>query len=297
MKTIRFGHARGGGRGGVSAAVLFAMAFAGAAVPGWADTPIAICGYVISVPGNYGVTTNLNCPGTAITINASNVSLKLNGFIITGPSTAVATAAYGIDINPGGPVRLNHVAIAGPGLIQNFYDGILINNVDYSQVSQITAAHNFNGIQTTPTGMVNYLTIGSNNLVANQNDGIDLAPATNSTVTYNDLSGNSFWGLCMWNGSQNTVNNNVASGNGADGFYFSNNYSRVFSNVTNGNTGSGIAIYPAVMIPLTAAVGNEIFNNTSSVGNGESDLDDQNPQGSNFWSNNVFFTASQPWIH
>lgn len=275
--------------------VFLSVTLPGAWVPASAtDIPIAACGFAINAPGNYGVAADLNCPvagASAITINASNVSLKLNGHILTGPgSTNTLTAA--INVNPGLTPRLNHVAVAGPGLIQGFNPGILIENADYTQVSEVTAAHNVDGVT---AAWVNYLTIGSNALVANKGIGLDIGEATSSVIQNNDLSGNGYMGLAMTGGSGNTVNNNVASGNGSDGIMIGDNYSRVYSNVTNGNRangmlGSGIDIYFVNFSTGQAPVGNVIFNNTSSVGNAIDDLEDQTACGMNSWSDNTFFT-------
>ncbi|MGA2714079.1 MAG: right-handed parallel beta-helix repeat-containing protein [Bryobacteraceae bacterium] len=291
-------------------AVLVGMAIglAGMAVPAFAaDIPVATCGFVINAPGNYGVVADLNCPAgaTAITINASNVSLKLNSHIITGTPGSTTTWPIGININPGLTPRLDHVGIVGPGVIQRFNNpgtGILINNTDYSLVSGVTVAFNGDGIEAVNN---NFLTVRSSQIVANLDNGLDLGVPTNNTFAYNDLSGNHNYGLWMGGGSANIVNNNVASGNGADGITIAGNYSRVYSNVTNGNGGEGIDVYPTTFenTPTggeptgVAPVGNQFFNNTSSVGNGSDDLTDNTVCGLNFWSNNVFFTGNKPCIH
>lgn len=282
------------------------LALLGTAVPASADTPITACGYVITAPGNYGVAADLTCAAnvTAVTINASNVTLKLNGYIITG--SGIATAGGGIVVSPL-PIpipppyppqpRLNHVGIAGPGLIQAFQAGVTIINTDYSQVSGVTAAHNGEGFFALDN---TYLTVTSNQFVANTGGGMNTGSNTSSTFSYNDVSGNGY-GLWLAAGSGNTVNNNTARGNGGDGITIADNYTRVYSNVTNGNGtgasgGDGIDLYftqfqgdqPYPFFPT----GNQFFNNTSAVGNGTFDIQDQTACGLNYWSNDVFFIAN-----
>ena len=59
-----------------------------------ARTAITNSGAVtISLPGSYYLTTNVTVSsGDAITITANNVTLDLNGFTVSMPSTATAAA-------------------------------------------------------------------------------------------------------------------------------------------------------------------------------------------------------------
>ena len=212
---------------------------------------IASCPFVISAPGYYVVAANLTCAGDGITITASNVSLNLNGHIITGsgPGTGI-----GIRVQPTSG-RLNHVGISGPGLIQTFQDGIDVFSTDDAQVSLVTVAGNSNGVGVVGAG-VNRLTIGSN-VIARSIVGLKLTGSVNATVTGNQVVGNDF-GILLQAGSGNTFSGNTASGNSSFGIEIFGNTSRVSSNATNGNGDAGIAIG-------AGATGNQIFSNTSSV--------------------------------
>src|SRR5262245_58888979 len=79
-------------------------------------TFINTCPTLITSPGDYLLSADLNCGGgDGITINSSNVTLKLEGHRITaGMSPGVA---IGVNSSPGG--RLDRVRILGPGLITN----------------------------------------------------------------------------------------------------------------------------------------------------------------------------------
>jgi hypothetical protein len=86
------------------------------------------------------------------------------------------------------------------------------------------------------------------------------------------------------------VSGNTVSGNSVVGIGIAEKNSRVSSNITNGN-GAGIEISPGYS-------GNEIFSNTSSVGNTGFDLADLNASClGNSWSSNVFFTKNQTCVN
>ncbi len=283
----------------------FLIAVSGTAVPVRAVTSITTCGFVISSPGNYSLDTDLAaCPFDGIKITASGVSLKLNGHTITG----VARCCFaGIAINRLSPPniypsgRLNHVAVEGPGLIQTFGSGIAVIQTDYAQIALVTAAHNLDGIDVVDS---TFVTVGSNSAVANSYLGIFLGAVGNSVVQFNDVSGN-YAGINLDRGGANngtsfanTLHNNTVNANlGRVSFgLFGNGIeagagstaSRIYSNVTNGNTGAGILVD-------SGSTGNQIFSNSSSVGNGTFDLDDDNTScDSNVWSSNVYFTLNQP---
>jgi len=279
--------------------VVAIAALAGTAVPGWAATSIAGCPFAITAPGNYIVTADLNCTGDAIDISASNVSVNLNGHIITGPGADTSPIVVGINIpgtcclNIGPSGRLNHVAIEGPGLIQNFSFGVWIGFCDFCQMSLVTAAHNGNhGL----SGLsVNSLTVRSNVLAANRYFGMVLGSSVNGVIAQNDLSGNGYDGLDLIPNSgdsvANTVNNNTVNGNLRNGIRILAKNSRIYSNVTDGNGAAGIVVELGYS-------GNQIFNNTSARGNVNFDLEDDNSScGTNVWSDNVFFTRSLLCVH
>jgi hypothetical protein len=171
-------------------------------------------------------------------------------------------------------------------------------NTDYSQVNRVTAAANVDiGIFSSSS---TFLTLGYNVTTQNGFFGIFVASATNSAVAFNEMNGNGIaagvsnkGGLLLQTGSNNQVNNNQASGNGnptagtfSSGILIFANGTQVYNNSTDGNVGAGIEI-------TAGAANNQIFSNLSSVGNGGSDLLDDNPNcGTNVWTDNVAFTKS-----
>lgn len=120
-------------------------------------TPISNANFTISSSGSYYLTTNLVCAASGITIDASYVTLDLNGFSIIGRDSA-----SGWGINTGGEYQTNLVVrngtIRGFGqlgmdvsmcrnsrfenlaLLDNVYSGMSIG--DYSQAINCRAANN-----------------------------------------------------------------------------------------------------------------------------------------------------------
>jgi parallel beta-helix repeat protein len=250
-------------------------ALAGTAVPALAVTNIGSCaGANITSPGNYQLTAKLTC---AISITASNVSLKLNGYTISPGS-----AADGIDVgSPSKPV--NHVAIQGPGLITGAYVGIDIQFSDYSQVALVTISNSKEGIS---VGEPNtFLTVASNVIGGSMLDGIFAEGCISCTISGNDVSGGASAGIEMRYGDANTVNNNTVNGNAGTGILiFQDTGLRVYGNVTNGNGKVGI---------MVNGPGTQIFSNTSSLANGMFDMWDSSLTCSgDSWSGNVFQTSA-----
>jgi parallel beta-helix repeat protein len=252
-------------------------------IPVLAVTSINSCAdATISASGNYVVNADLTC---GIAINNSNVSLQLNGHVVTGPGSGVGIGTFGGD----------HIVIEGPGLVQNFDAGVQFSNCNYCQVGLVTLAHNQNGLT---LQFASFATIGSNVIVAN-GTGLALTFVTKSTLQYNDVTGNNKSGISLRGTSEITINNNVASGNGIDGMAFTsisalgNSFLRVYSNTANGNGGAGIDI---VSGPGQPDQGNQFFNNAAR-GNGTFDLLDQNPScGADIWSSDIFFLRNQACV-
>ena len=134
----------------ISAATLFAqgsLAPPGAPAPTMktlgqieARIPISSAPFTITQPGSYYLTTNLNVTGgNAITINANQVTLDLNGFTVS--STAPSATGSGIQLasNPAditilnghikGGVTNNGGVFSGPGFANgiNYSNGLLTN--------------------------------------------------------------------------------------------------------------------------------------------------------------------------
>jgi hypothetical protein len=165
-----------------------------------AQTFINTCPTVISSPGDYLLSADLTCgAGTGITIQSSDVTLKLEGHRITagvgantGFSSAISNSSNGVT-----GTSVARVHILGPGLITSgegnafLYGVAFLSFVSQSEVSGITVlgscssgieqAGSFGGIGLTFTA----------NTLGRNGTGITVTNLTESTISKNDVSGNS----------------------------------------------------------------------------------------------------------
>jgi parallel beta-helix repeat protein len=168
-----------------------------------AVTPITACGDVITAGGTpgfqevYTLTTNLSCSGSdGIDIQASYVTINLNGHSITGDGSSLGIFAYS------SAGRLKGIVIMGPipgqSPVQSFNIGIEMDNVDNSTVQNIVLARNNYGLATDLLDQVN-----------NTVTGLKLSTNT-ATLNAND-------GFALYNSSGASVSANIAVGNGSSG--------------------------------------------------------------------------------
>lgn len=78
--------------------------------------PITSLPITITTPGSYYLTSNLSTTTTAITVEANNVTIDLNGFTLTGNGT---DNHYGVTMWNRSNIEIKN------GTIQNFYEGII----------------------------------------------------------------------------------------------------------------------------------------------------------------------------
>src|SRR5579862_268459 len=215
-------------------------------------TPVTTCGTMITEPGHYTVANDLlNCPADGIDILASNVELDLAGHQISGGDSGT-----GIDM------FASHVRILGPGTINGFSVGVLVNfgskEVD---VIGVTA----NGSSVGFLARFAKVTFGGDTATGNDT-GFLLQPSDDC-----ELSGNK------------------ATGNSGNGFLVSGDRNRIHMNVARNNGASGINI-------STGSVDNDNVSNVA-LGNAAFDLSDGNATCANKWVHNTFQTANLPCIH
>jgi hypothetical protein len=96
---------------------VLAVALLVPAAPAGAATPVTACGTVLSSPGFYALTQDLNCTGgdyssSGIQVNSSDVNLQLNGHTITGGLFGIWIGVFG-GTNVGG--TLSEATPATPG--------------------------------------------------------------------------------------------------------------------------------------------------------------------------------------
>jgi parallel beta-helix repeat protein len=267
----------------------------------------AVCPVTITSPGTYvlggSVGPCINSDG--IDIQASAVSLNLNGFTITGTCNSPYS---GISIF--GTTTLTNILIEGPGTIDQFSTGV-------SALSDSSSAHSVTVNLCTLTGSVGFQ-IGSrckvcpissrwkldSNVVtgfntANGGDGVSLSGVQDSDVISNNISftgpatGFPTSGIVLCSSSRNIVLSNTVTGTTNDGIdtgdCTGSDDNHIALNTTSNNS-------VGILVGL-GDTGNHIRGNTS-MGNTMFDLEDDNPGcDTNKWVRNTFITANQTCIH
>ena len=243
-----------------------ARALAGGVTPG--DSP----GFpvTISQPGSYRLTGNLDVrppanPGqanpenvTAIKVTVGDVTLDLNGFVISGPVSctfngtavvcSISGSGNGIDAGAIGGNALTHVVITDGAVIGFGHDGIHGNQAD--RVERVRVSNNANfGIDVDNESLVSRC-----KAQVNGQRGISAGP--DSVVSDNIASANGEIGILGDLGSTitgNTSTNNVGAGiNAGSGVTLTRNSSRE-------NKGRGISTGGGCILNGNSATDNTGF--------------------------------------
>jgi len=243
-----------------------------------AGTQIKSVPYTISSPGLYCLAKNLTYAATtsnAITVNASDVTLDLNGFCLTGPGKTSGSGYYGISIDAGA----NNVEIRN-GSVKSFgNDGIHAAGSIGIRVI---------GLRVSDNGSAGVWMAGHNHLVmgcslfTNNTFGATIATGIlKGNHSYNNggqglnagdgstISGN----VCMNNvgagisaGSGSSVLDNTVMGNGQEGILTSVGCT-VTRNTSRGNTGTGIATGDNCLIANNTSEGLTIGSDCNQANN------------------------------
>jgi hypothetical protein len=234
--------------------------------------------YVITQPGSYRLTGNLSVTGAsdAIDVNANNVTIDLNGFSITGPSSSgsgiiggsatgttvengtVTGFHFGVATGDNGIVRNVHAdsnGLAGPnlgigigtgnnalieGCTANNNGGDGITTGENSRVSGSTTNSNgVFGIQTGNNSVIEGCTASSNSTRLPQNSG-GISAGNNSVIEGCTLNSNVAGVAIQINGSADLILRNTISGNPNGGITVPDSTTGIGENVFNGN-GSGLS--------------------------------------------------------
>ncbi len=281
-----------------------------AIVVGHADaqssTPVSACGTVLSTPGSYHLTGNLGpCPGHGVEITATNVTLDLRGFGITGASSPSScnldVPQHGIMISNGTGVHVTN------GTVKNFVDGVVAANARVSAMTVLDSC--VFGISMFFNGGI----AEDNTVMRSGSDGIVLSQTSGSMVRGNEIIASHRYGVILPDTANgNTIRDNVFTANGVAageggailvGF---GNGNQIINNQASGQLQrhppayerqrGRRATWPAsnqsfgIVVDVVGAARNRIQNN-SAAGNGFTDLADANGGcGSNIWPNNFFAT-------
>lgn len=204
-------------------------------------TPGDAPGFPITItrPGSYRLCGNLTVPdanSTGIVITADNVTLDLNGFSITGPTTCTGVpvqtcspvgSGSGIDSTMANIVVLNGI-IQGMGSHGVFLHG---SDKNYRVEKVHTTNNGSNGI---------YLIFSRGNILngnkATTNGGRGIDAAFGSVVTGSVVDGNGEIGIVANHGSN--VSGNIAINNGSYGLAMGIGAGYVYNVLQNNNGGT-----------------------------------------------------------
>jgi hypothetical protein len=170
---------------------------------------VTACGQKLAVPGQYLLTTDLDCTTTlanGIEITASDVTFELAGHTIASSDCDANKAISGIVIDSG----LSGVTVEG-GTVEGFNDGMVV----YGSNSHVSA------MTVTSACIFGIAISGPNNQLETSEvtlaglDGIGIGAATGTLIRYNDISDNARVGVDISNFSSKTiVEHNIINRNG-----------------------------------------------------------------------------------
>jgi parallel beta-helix repeat protein len=259
-----------------------------------ASNSVASCGTIITSPGTWTLTQNLTCPGDGIDVQAGNVTLKLNGFTITGPGTNAGTNGV-LFASPNG-LTLDNVTILGPGTITKFQDGIVFQGTNGGGSVDVAILGNLIGILLrggTAAAPPKNLIISQNTLHSSA-DGISGSLAA-STIVGNSCS-NSSDCIDLVGASGNKIVGNFCNSNSHAGIVVGANGSGSAStgNTIEGNQTSNNRFYGIFLGPSSSSnhlIGNVAFHNSFL------DINEFNSHcGSDTFLSDVFGTTSQSCV-
>ena len=196
-------------------------------------TPISACGVTISTSGSYYVTQNLSTTGTCITVSASNVTLDLMGFTLSGDG--IGTSDDGISLMStsnvevrNGTVRNFNVGIHADFLsssnrvvnvrtVENIATGINMNNNTGNLIMNCLVTNNGQSFFTAGGILAGFAAKVVNNMI-DSNGGSGIHAQEYSYISGNTISKNKRDGIQV--GSYSIVVNNSITNNGNWGIYF-----------------------------------------------------------------------------
>jgi hypothetical protein len=195
---------------------------------------ISACG-TISQPGSYYVTQNLSTTGTCILVTANDVTIDLNGFILTGDGLN----GNGIEINSVSSVEVRNGTVGG------FYIGIMANwnpaPTDSNRVINVRAIGNYYGIfLNSQSNLIKDCSVAYSSYPGGYGIFARLGSMlTNNTAFTNNQSNSlNMGGINVINSC--IVKNNTLHGNLQNNIYVNGQHNDIEGNLVNLSTGNGI---------------------------------------------------------
>lgn len=197
----------------ITSPVKYGVASTSMTVLASSSTKSVQCGDVLSTANeSYKLTTDLNCVGTGITINASGVRLDLHGHTLSGNNTG-----SGIVVNASNASIVSSANNNLSGTVQHFADGIDLANVSNVEINGITVNNNSNyGIYLSSS---NSNSIKASNVKNTGEKGIYLVNSGNNSITGTIISDSGqVWGtdkdfddgLNIEGSDNNTITGNIS---------------------------------------------------------------------------------------
>jgi parallel beta-helix repeat protein len=239
-----------------------ALGVGGVAAPGVAFADHLSCGDVLTEDTVLDADLQ-NCPGDGLILAANGITLDLNGFTIDGDETSGALGGgAGVRVRPGA----TDTAVVGPGLIQEFSEGVVLDSNSGGAVIGVSLDRNTRGIA---LANASDALIQGNTVTNSWLDGIRLdgfgtrdntvkanrlkdnvfglavsSGASGNLLVSNTISGSRHWGIAFFGGAtDNTAEHNHALFNG-EGVHVSSGSTgtELVRNVANHNAGNGFTI-------------------------------------------------------
>ena len=218
-----------------------------------ATNHITSCGTNVTTSGLWVVDNDLTCTGNGINVQIGNVTLKLQGHTLTGPSAS--DTSIGVWVATASSLGVKNVTILGPGKITNFGHGIVFSATVGGGAVGVQFVSNGSGVylgnDNSATGVSTSLLI-SQNIMQSNAWGIVLEGATKDTIVGNNISSSSIAGIDVVDGTSSSFLGNISNGNNGDGIAIGNPSGAIVAvgntfegNITNSNSLVGIHVYSA----------------------------------------------------
>jgi hypothetical protein len=230
-------------------------------------TPITSLPISITTSGSYYLTRNFTTSGTAITINADNVTLDLMGFTITGPGTGTTRGVYAM--------QRSNITVTNGYLVNFGNNAVDISSTPGIKIVDVTASS---------SGAHGIRVLGPDAIVdrcsAHGNASAGIRASGRTMIRDCSVSGNTGYGIFSTGGSitgcvaeangvgifaynvqikGNTVTGNAGSGIWAEGSLVYDNYA-LENNVDGGDYGAGIELIGYSSVRKNTLVDNSVNN-------------------------------------
>ena len=191
-------------------------------------TQVNDCGVLNIEHEIYNLTQNVQNTSNCFTINATNITLDMNGYNVTGEGSG------------NGVYITSENATVENGTIRNFSIGINALLSNDSSFTNIGVNNNADGVSFASCSNNTLINITANN---NTDDGIFLSSSHNNTIINITASNNTDDGIELSASHDNTITDVITNDNNDNGIYFIGSLRNTLINITaNNNIDDGIEL-------------------------------------------------------